>query len=158
MDHVNRKCSTRGRRRGEATRVRQARAFTLVEIIVVVIIIAVLATLIAPRIFSRVGQSKQSVAAANAASLATAFKTMMADCGWSRVPDSISIDSLWEKPGEAGGWKGPYIENADALKDPWGNKFRLEVPGSKNVDFDVVSYGADNQAGGEEENADVRKP
>lgn len=133
-------------------------AFTLVEIIVVVIIIGVLATLIAPRIFQRVGQSKQSVAAANASSLATGFKTMMADCGWSRVPDNISIDALWEKPSDATGWKGPYVENADALKDPWGNKYRLEVPGTRNVDFDVVSLGFDNKPGGDDENADIRKP
>lgn len=137
----------------------RARAgFTLVEIIVVVIIIGVLATLIAPRILSRVGDSKQSVATANASNLATAYKTMMADCGWSRVPDGASIDALWEKPSDATGWKGPYVENVDALKDPWDVKYRLEVPGTKNVDFDIVSYGANKAPGGEGEDADIRKP
>lgn len=135
-----------------------ARAFTLVEVIVVMVIIAVLATVIAPRLIRNVGQSKQSVASGNAATLATGFRTMMADCGWSRVPDTITIDALWEKPGEANGWKGPYVENADALKDPWGAKFKLEVPGTKNVDFDIVSYGADAAPGGTDENEDVRKP
>lgn len=134
------------------------RAFTLVELIVVIVILAVVATLVAPRLLGRIGQSKQSVAISNAASLATGFRSMMADVGWSRVPDGVSIDALWEAPSEATGWKGPYIENADALKDPWGAKFILVVPGSKNVDFDIVSYGADGKPGGSDEDADVIKP
>lgn len=137
---------------------RRRRAFTLVEIIVVIVIIAVLATIIAPRIFSRVGQSKQAVGQANAASLATAFKTMMADCGWSRVPESVTIDALWEKPSDATGWKGPYVENREALLDPWGKPYVLAVPPKKNVDFDIVSYGADGTEGGADENEDIRKP
>ncbi len=137
---------------------RGVRAFTLVELIVVIVILAVVATIVAPRLIGRVGQSKQAVASSNAASLATAFRGMMADVGWSRVPDGVTIESLWESPGETTGWKGPYIENAEAMVDPWGRKFVLLVPGEKNVDFDIVSYGADGQAGGADEDADVRKP
>lgn len=134
------------------------RGFTLVELIVVILILAVVATVAVPRLLSRVGDSKQSVAASSAANLATAFRGMMADAGWSRVPDSVTIDALWEKPGEAKGWKGPYVENADALIDPWGRKYVLVVPGEKNVDFDIVSYGADGTPGGTDDNADIRKP
>ena len=55
-------------------------------------------------------------------------------------------------------WKGPYVQNAENLLDPWGKKYDLKVPGTKNIDFDIVSYGADGQPGGEGENADVVKP
>ncbi|MBX3385073.1 MAG: type II secretion system protein GspG [Phycisphaeraceae bacterium] len=134
------------------------RAFTLVELIVVILILAIVATVAVPRLLSRVGDSKQSVATSSAANLATAFRGMMADAGWSRVPDSVTIDALWERPGEATGWKGPYVENADALIDPWGRKFILVVPGVRNVDFDIVSYGADGTPGGTDENADIVKP
>lgn len=39
----------------------------------IVVILGVIAAVIAPRLFSRIGQSKQSVAASNAASLAGAM-------------------------------------------------------------------------------------
>ena len=42
--------------------------------------------------------------------------------------------------------------------DPWGREFILKVPGEVNVDFDVVSYGADGQPGGTGEDQDVVAP
>ena len=64
---------------------------------------------------------------------------------------------LWERPTNVaeGTWKGPYVQALDDLKDPWGNLFVLRVPGQVNVDFDVVSLGADGQEGGEGDNEDV---
>lgn len=133
------------------------RAFTIIEVIVIVVILGVIAALIAPRLFSRVGQSKQAVAAANAASLANQVRLFLADHGKPEAGASISI--LWERPANIAEdkWQ-PYVENADALKDPWERPFMLVIPGTKNVDFDIVSYGADGQPGGAGEDADVIKP
>jgi general secretion pathway protein G len=138
---------------------RLRRAFTLVEIIVVIVILGILATLIAPRILGRIGQSKSAVAESNAAVLANATKLFLADCG-GRMPDGATIMALWEKPGglDEGQWKGPYVDSIDQLKDPWGALFVLVVPGRKNVDFDIVSYGADKAPGGDGDNADITKP
>ncbi len=131
------------------------RAFTIIEVIVIVVILGVLAAVIAPRFLSRIGQSRTSVAKSNAAALSSAMKSYMLDCG---TPESgAAIDVLWERPGniEEGEWKGPYVDNQEALLDPWGRQFLLRVPGEFNVDFDIVSYGADGQPGGEDENADI---
>lgn len=127
--------------------------FTLVEMIVVIVIIAILATLIGPRLFGRIGQSKAAAAASNANAIASAVKLYAADYG--SLPPNI--DALAVKSTDGKGF-GPYVENADQLKDPWGNKFILRVPPQKNADFDIVSYGADAKPGGEGDNADIIKP
>jgi general secretion pathway protein G len=131
--------------------------FTIIEVIVIVVILGVIAAIIAPRLLSRIGQSKQSVAKANASSLATAMKLFAADHGGVPEPGS-TIDILWEKPANVQGEWHPGVDNAEALVDPWGRKFMLVIPGEKNIDFDIVSYGSDGQPGGEGEAADIRAP
>src|SRR5437868_936224 len=132
------------------------RAFTIIEVIVIVVILGVIAAVIAPRLLGRIGQSKQAVAASNAAALSSAMKLYAADMDG--LPEAgTSITVLWQRPGSAdeSKWRGPYVDNEDALKDPWGNLYVLVIPGQVNTDFDIVSYGKDGQPGGEGENADV---
>jgi general secretion pathway protein G len=138
---------------------RKRRGFTLIEAIVIIVILGVIAAVVAPRLLNRIGQSKQSVARANAASLATQVRLLMADMGRAPEPGS-TIDILWERPSNVpeSEYKGPYVDNADQLMDPWGRKYILVIPGNRNVDFDVVSYGADGQPGGTDENADIIAP
>ena len=131
------------------------RGFTIIEVIVIMVILGVIAAVIAPRLLSRVGQSRQTVAKTNAESLARAMSGYALDCG---MPDAGSpITILMERPASVaeGAWKGPYVNNPDELRDPWGNEFQLVIPGQINVDFDIVSYGKDGQSGGEGENADI---
>jgi general secretion pathway protein G len=56
---------------------------------------------------------------------------------------------------QGGGRSGPYLQKADDLIDPWGNPYVMRVPGQTNYDFDIVSYGADGQPGGEGDDADI---
>jgi len=137
---------------------RVRRGFTLIEAIVIIVILGVIAAVIAPRLINRIGQSRTAVAESNAQSLATAMKLFGSDCGLPREGDTIDI--LWEKPSWAdeSRYQGPYVDNEDDLLDPWGNKYVLVVSGSRNADFDIVSYGADGRPGGEDENADVIAP
>jgi general secretion pathway protein G len=64
-----------------------------------------------------------------------------------------SLAELVEEPGDADGWNGPYVKRS-SLNDPWGREYEFRNPG-EHGDFDIVSYGADGQPGGEDNNADI---
>lgn len=134
------------------------RGFTLIEAIVVIIIIGILATVVGPRLIRNIGRAKRSTAIANASTLATQVKALQADCG--RLPDGLRLDALLKRPSniDEASWHGPYLDNADILTDPWGKPYQLVIPGQKNVDFDIVSYGADGKSGGTGEDEDIIKP
>jgi general secretion pathway protein G len=52
-------------------------------------------------------------------------------------------------------WNGPYLKKSQ-LVDPWGSPYVYIREGQFNVgSFDLMSYGADGQEGGEGENADI---
>ena len=143
--------------RDSSTR-RTKRGFKIIEIVVVIIIIGVIAAMIAPRLFSRVGKSRRAVAEANAQALVKQVELFRMD-HFMPEPGS-TIDILLERPSSIpeDQWE-PYVRNADELLDPWGNKFVLVIPGVKNpYDFDIVSYGAEGKPGGTGENEDIIKP
>jgi general secretion pathway protein G len=123
------------------------RGFTLLEIIVVVTIIALLATLIAPRLLSRIGQAKTSVAKAEVNELAKQVRLWCVDNGLTRPPEDFEMSLLTTGA-------DPYVKAKD-LVDPWGREYVVVVPGEQDPDFDVISYGADGQPAGEGENADI---
>ena len=52
-------------------------------------------------------------------------------------------------------WRqGGYMKKGKVPKDPWGNEYIYLSPGT-HTDFDIISYGADNESGGENADADV---
>ena len=124
------------------------RAFTLLEVIVVITIIAILASLVAPRMLGWVGKAKTKAAKSEATAIAKAVELYLLDNGLTKVPDGFDLNTLMEGP-------DPAFNNADDLLDPWDNPYAVRVPGEVNVDFDIVSHGADGQPGGEGEDADI---
>jgi general secretion pathway protein G len=130
------------------------RAFTLIEFIVVMTIIGILAALIVPRFVGRVGGAKQAVAQQKVAVLETKVLEFQTDCG--RFPTAQEgLRALLQAPADVGSnWKGPYVKQKDII-DPWGTEIMYRYPGKYNADFDLFTYGADHQEGGESENADI---
>lgn len=142
------------RRSRPGIRTHGAKAFTLIEFIVVATIIGVLAALIVPRFIGRIGGAKQAVAKQKIAVLEAKVLEFQADCG--RFPSSAEgLGALVRAPGDVGDkWKRPYVKEKDII-DPWGVEFVYRYPGRRNADFDIYTLGADGVEGGENENEDI---
>lgn len=134
---------------------RRARGFTLIEIMVVVVIIGILGALVVPKLLGRTGESRVTAAKVDIATFMNALKLYKLDN--QRYPTTEQgLQALVAKPSNgpaANGWKdGGYIDKLP--KDPWGNSYQYLSPGVHG-EIDVFSYGADGQAGGAGEDADV---
>ena len=69
------------------------------------------------------------------------------------TPAENGLQALVENVDNNEKWNGPYIKPS-VPKDPWGNAYVYACPG-EHGDYDLVSYGADGQPGGEGDNADI---
>jgi len=128
------------------------KGFTLIEILIVVIIIGLLASLVGPALFKKVGSSRQKTAMAQISMLETALKTFRLDVG--RYPTTEeSLKALVTKPEGLRSWDGPYLEK-DVPLDPWGNPYTYKCPAEK-AEYEIASYGADGKSGGEGESKDI---
>lgn len=133
--------------------------FTLLEILVVVLIIAVLATVVGVNVAREPGRARQAVAAAQIANLRTALQRYRMDHGMYPTQEQ-GLEALCRRPTRAPIPRGPYppdgyLESSEVPLDPWGQPYIYLVPGSGNAPFEIVSYGADREPGGEGENADI---
>lgn len=131
---------------------RNKKGFTLIELLIVMIILGLLAALVAPRMFGKVGTSKQKAAQAQIALLETALSTYRLDVG--RFPTTEQgLEALRIQPEGQETWDGPYLPKEIPL-DPWGKPYEYRYPG-EHGDFDIISFGADGQPGGEGEDTDI---
>jgi len=125
--------------------------FTLIELLVVMVILAMLAAIVGPKLFTKVGKGKQSAAKTQIEMLGQALDSYRLDVG--HYPNtSEGLNALVTNPG-AEGWEGPYLKKA-LPNDPWMKPYQYQSPGTHG-DYDLFSYGADGAPGGEGENKDV---
>lgn len=139
-----------------ATHRRRARGFTLLEMLVVLVIIGLIASLVGPRLFSRVDTSKVQVADTQARMLRGAVETFHLEVG--RLPTvQEGLAVLTTPPADERArsrWRGPYLDEA-VPADPWGNPYVYDMPGRDGMPFALYSHGADGKPGGEGNDADV---
>ena len=127
--------------------------FTLIELMVVLVIIGVLAALIVPNVLDRADDARVMAARTDVNNLMQALKLYKLDN--QRLPTSEQgLQALIAKPTSGPiptNWK-PYLEKLP--NDPWSRPYQYLNPGIKG-EVDVMSLGADGQAGGEGKNADI---
>ncbi|HIC85990.1 MAG TPA: type II secretion system protein GspG [Desulfobacterales bacterium] len=133
-------------------KVRRPYGFTLIELLIVMVILGLLAALVGPRMFGKVGKSKQKAAKAQIGLFETALDTYRLDVG--KYPTTEQgLEALRRKPDGVENWDGPYLPKEIPL-DPWGHPYIYRCPG-EHGDYDIISYGADGRPGGSGEDADI---
>jgi general secretion pathway protein G len=136
-------------KRGEIRNLRLARAFTLVELMLVVTIIGILAALVVPKMVGRSEQARQTAARADIAAFSTALDAFEVDNGY-YPKGSAGLADLMAAPRDARNWHGPYVK--EVSKDPWGNNYIYECPGRHNPNgYDLSSAGTDGRPNTEDD-------
>lgn len=125
--------------------------FSLIELLIVMVILGLIASLVGPKMFGKLGMAKQKTAKTQIEMLMAGLDSYRLDIG--KYPSSQEgLEALVTNTG-SDKWKGPYLAK-ELPKDPWDSPYVYENPG-QHGEVDVFSYGADGQAGGEGEDADI---
>ena len=126
--------------------------FSLIEMLVVLVLMAMLAGLVGPRLFQKVGSSKIKIALTQIELLTSALDTYRLDVG--KYPSTEQgLAALRKKPDGVKNWDGAYLSKGVPL-DPWQVAYHYKTPG-KEGPFALYSYGLDEKEGGVDEDQDV---
>ncbi len=132
----------------------RAGGFTLIEIMVVVVILGILAALIAPNLFEQVDKAQVTKVRADIRAIEESlalyrlnhFRYPTTDQGLEALVNQPADPSIRNYPRDG------YLRSVP--KDPWGYPYQFLSPGDHGQ-YDLFTYGADGQPGGEEINTDI---
>ena len=134
-------------------RTRLARAFTLMEMVVVLAIIALLMGAGVYMMTDVRDDAKYQMAITGINSLKT--NLIRYETFSRRLPTTEQgLQALVSRPESEPrprNWK-PMLESPDGLLDPWNNPYQYLNPGKRNTDgYDLFSYGPDKKSGTEDD-------
>lgn len=122
---------------------------------VVVIIIGLLAAVVVPEVIGQVDRARVAKAKEDIQSIETALTMFRLDN--SKYPTTEEgLKALVQQPTDPTirHWRpGGYLQRLS--KDPWGNDYIYQYPGTHGKDYDLYTLGADGQPGGDGPNADI---
>ncbi len=125
--------------RKQLSRLASQRGMSLIEVMVVIAIILMLMGVVTVGVMSGLSNAQQDTTKMSMGRIAQQIDIYMLRHN-NRVPSSL-IEVFTEE---------------DVPRDAWNNEIKLDSGGSGNAKYDLTSYGADGQAGGEGKNADLK--
>jgi general secretion pathway protein G len=132
--------------------------FSLVELLVAVAIMVILAGVVGLKLVNVPGKARVARAKTEVALFKTALQMYVNDnraLPTARQGLSALVQKPTLPPIPENYPPGGYLDRPTLPLDPWGNDYLYLVPGSRGEAFEVLSYGADAQPGGEGEAADI---
>lgn len=129
--------------------------FTMVELMAVLIILGLLAAVVAQQFAGRTDEARVKTTRMNLKILHQAVLQFKMDTG--RYPsEEEGLYELVEEPTDIVGWNpGGYLQTTDIPLDAWGNEFFYMLNPESGKPFVIISYGADNEEGGEDYEGDL---
>ncbi|MEN8216308.1 MAG: type II secretion system major pseudopilin GspG [Pseudomonadota bacterium] len=124
--------------------------FSLMELLIVMVILGMLAGIVGPALWDKLGGAKHDTAATQISNIEVTLDSYRLDMF--KYPSSL--EELVKSNSSDPKWQGPYLRKG-LPKDPWGNDYQYRKPGREGRDYDLYSFGADGQEGGEGEDADI---
>lgn len=131
--------------------------FTLTEIMVVVFIIGLLSTVVLVNVLGARTDAQFKTAQANVSALSQSLDRYSLVL-YSYPSEEQGLQALVEEPEGLGSNalypRGGFIQKLPV--DPWGRPYQYVFPAERSSGaYDIFSFGADGEAGGEGENADI---
>lgn len=137
------------------TRLKNQRGFTLIEILVVVVILGILAAVVVPNFLDKPDEAKVTKARVDMKGIGEALAMFKLHNGY--FPSTEQGLEALTTPPTIGRIPTKFQEGGYLKKtplDPWGNPYVYLSPGVHDR-YDLISYGADGEPGGEGFDADI---
>ncbi len=124
---------------------------TLVEVLAVVVILGLIAGTLLVGFSGSFGKAKHELAKSGIGIVVTQLeKYRLEHSAWPSNEQGLAVLS----DGQAKPTDAYYLAHGQLL-DPWERPYLYITPGPEGHPYEVLTYGADGQPGGEDEDADV---
>ncbi|MHC4069504.1 MAG: type II secretion system major pseudopilin GspG [Planctomycetota bacterium] len=134
---------------------RRGCGFTMVELMAVLVIIGLLAGVVAVNVVGKIDKAKVTQTKANLKLLHSAVTQFKLDTG-EYPSEEVGLMELVEQPGDVEGWDpAGYLDTTEIPRDGWKNDFYYMLYPESGKPFVIISYGADGEEGGEDNDADL---
>jgi len=136
-------------------KVRNNKAFTLMEVMAVIVIIGFLAAMVSSKFMSSIEKAKVIKTKADLKVLHGAILNFKMDTGHYPTADEGLI-VLVEDPGDVDGYNSEgYLETTGIPRDAWKNEYYYQEYPESGKPFVIISWGADGEEDGEGYDADL---